>query len=137
MGIGRMKGYCINIEKVVKSNSDYRRVLYTTKRSQLVLMCLLPGEDIGNEIHISNDQFFLIEEGEGVCMINGENHCVKAGDAVMIPAGAKHNLINTDKSKALKVLTVYAPAQHKDGIIRKTKKEAMEKSISFDGVTTE
>ena len=132
-----MKGFKTNIEKESLGNADFRKVLYTAEHSQLVLMCLKPREEIGEEIHFENDQFFRFESGFGKCIIDGHEYEVKNGDAVMIPAGAKHNIINTDETEDLKMYTIYSPAHHKDGIIRHTKNEAVAQEAAFDGVTTE
>lgn len=132
-----MKGFKTNIDKAATANTNFRKVLYTSKHSQLVLMSLKPGEEIGEETHTDNDQFFRIETGNGKCIIDGNEYEIKAGDAVVIPAGAKHNLINSDKTAELKMYTIYSPAHHKDGITRATKKEAETNAAEFDGVTTE
>lgn len=127
------KGFFINIEKETKANTDHRRVLYTAKNSQLVLMCLQPGEEIGEEIH-ELDQFIRIEEGEGKAVLNDVETPMKEDDAVVIPQGTKHNVINTG-SAPLKLYSIYSPPEHKDGTIHKTKAE--EKEEHFDGRTTE
>jgi len=132
-----MKGFKINIDKATTENDNYRKVLYTSKHSQLVLMSLKPKEEIGEETHPDNDQFFRFECGHGKCVIDGNEYDVKEGDAVVIPAGSTHNVINTDDIAGLKMYTVYSPAHHKDGIIRSTKKEAETNGKEFDGVTTE
>ena len=132
-----MKGFKTNIEKAAVDNNNFRKVLYTSKHSQLVLMTLKPKEEIGEETHPDNDQFFRIESGNGQCVIDGNKYEIKAGDAVVIPAGAKHNLINSDSVAELKMYTIYSPAHHKDGITRITKKEAETDAAEFDGVTTE
>lgn len=132
-----MKGYHVNIEELTKANQDFRRVLYTGKHSQLVAMSLKPGEDIGLEIHADNDQFFRIEEGQGKCIIDGNEYEIKDDDAIVVPAGAEHNIINTSSEEALKLYTIYSPAHHKDGIIRATKDEALANEEDFDGTTTE
>jgi mannose-6-phosphate isomerase-like protein (cupin superfamily) len=132
-----MKGFKTNIDKATIENQNFREVLYTSKHSQLVLMSLRPGEEIGTEIHAGNDQFFRIEAGHGVCVVDGNEYDITAGDAIVIPAGAKHNIMNTDKEAGLKMYTIYSPAHHKDGITRSTKKEAEAKEAEFDGVTTE
>ena len=132
-----MKGYNLNIEEETINNNDFRRVLYTGKNSQLVLMSLLPGEDIGQEIHHENDQFFRFEAGEGKCVIDGHEYAVSDGSAIVVPAGADHNVINTSSSESLKLYTIYSPAHHKDGIVRTTKAEAEANEEDFDGVTTE
>ncbi|MEQ1561168.1 MAG: cupin domain-containing protein [Nitrospira sp.] len=131
------KGYKNNIEKSTLENNDFRKVLYTGEESQLVLMSLLPGEEIGSEVHPDNDQFFRFEAGEGKVIINETEYSVTDGDAVVIPKGSQHNVINTSSSTALKMYTIYSPAHHKDGVIRATKAEAEADSPEFDGVTTE
>ena len=132
-----MKGFCINIEKDTLENENFRKVLYTGKNSQLVLMSLKPKEEIGMEVHEENDQFFRFEKGEGKCIIDGNEYELKDGVAIVIPAGAQHNIINTSESEELKLYTIYSPAHHKDGIVRATKKEAEENEAEFDGQTTE
>ena len=134
-----MKGFKVAMETETLGNINFRKVLYTSKHSQLVLMCLQPKEEIGEEIHHDNDQFFLFESGNGKCIIDGHEYQVKDGDAIIVPAGAKHNIINTDAEKLLKLYTIYSPAHHKDGIIRKTRAEAeaKENEEEFDGKTTE
>lgn len=132
-----MKGFKTNIENETEGNSNFRKVLYTSKYSQLVLMSLKPNEEIGEETHHENDQFFRVESGNGICIIDGNEYKIKSGDAVIIPAGARHNLINTDTVSVLKMYTIYSPAHHKDGIIRATKKEAESNAPEYDGVTTE
>lgn len=132
-----MKGFKSNIEKDTLANKDFRRVLYTGKYSQLVLMSLKPGEEIGEEVHKTVDQFFRFEKGEGVVLIDGVKHKVTDGDAVLVPAGAKHNVINTSKKTELKLYTIYSPPEHQDGTVRKTKEEALAKPEEFDGKTTE
>ncbi|MGW8185338.1 MAG: cupin domain-containing protein [Candidatus Moraniibacteriota bacterium] len=131
------KGFCINIEKETLENENFRKVLYTGKNSQLVLMSLKPKEEIGMEVHEENDQFFRFEKGEGKCIIDGNEYELKDGVAIVIPAGAQHNIINTSESEELKLYTIYSPAHHKDGIVRATKKEAEENEAEFDGQTTE
>jgi mannose-6-phosphate isomerase-like protein (cupin superfamily) len=132
-----MKGFVSNLEQETKKNADFRRVLYTGKHSQLVLMSLRPGEEIGEETHEDVDQFFRFEAGEGYVIIDGVEHRIKDGNAVIVPAGAKHNVVNTSKSADLRLYTVYSPPEHKDGVIRHTKKEAMASEEHFDGRTTE
>jgi mannose-6-phosphate isomerase-like protein (cupin superfamily) len=119
-----MKGYIGNIEERSIKNTNFREVLFTGQHEQLVLMSLLPNEDIGEEIHEIVDQFLRVESGEGKIIINGEEEIVSDGFSVVVPAGAKHNLINTSSEKPLKLYTVYAPPHHKDGVIHKTKAEA-------------
>jgi mannose-6-phosphate isomerase-like protein (cupin superfamily) len=132
-----MKGFKSNIEKDTLSNSDFRRVLYTGKNSQLVLMNLRLGEEIGEEVHETIDQFFRFEKGEGIVSIDGIKRNVTDGDAVVIPAGARHNVINTSKTTELKLYTIYSPPEHQDGTVRKTKADALAKPEEFDGKTTE
>lgn len=132
-----MKGYHNNIEKATIDNTNFRKVLHTTKHFQLVLMSLQPGEDIGEEVHHDNDQFFRFESGNGKCIIDGNEYSLKDGDVIIVPSGAKHNIINIDNQKELKMYTIYAPPHHKDGIIRTTKEEAMKNEAEFDGKTSE
>jgi len=132
-----MKGFCIDIETATLENGNFRKVLYTSKHSQLVLMSLKPGEDIGMEVHEENDQFFRFEKGQGKCVIDGNEYELSDGVAVVVPAGAQHNIINTSKTEDLKLYTIYSPAHHKDGIVRATKEEAEANKAEFDGVTTE
>ena len=132
-----MKGFHINIEKATLENSNFRKVLYTAKHSQLVLMSLKPMEDIGMETHPKNDQFFRFEAGHGKVLIDGHEYKVSNGSAIIVPAGAKHNIINTSKSTELKLYTIYSPAHHKDKVVRKTKKDAEASSPEFNGITTE
>ena len=132
-----MKGFKTTIEKDTLENKNFRKVVYTSKHSQLVLMNLKPMEEIGEEIHPENDQFFRFESGLGKVIIDNNQYYVKEGDAVIIPAGAKHNVINVDSKKALKMYTIYASPHHKDGIVRATKKDAETIPEEFDGKTTE
>ncbi len=128
-----MKGFLTNIEQATEENTDYRRVLYTAKHSQLVLMSLAPGEEIGEEVH-HLDQFIRFEAGQGKVMLDGVAHEVKADDAVVIPEGTRHNVINTGTSD-LKLYTVYSPPEHKDGTVEATKADEHEEH--FDGTTSE
>jgi len=132
-----LKGYVVVVEKETNKNTDFRRVLYTGKHSQLVLMSLKPGEEIGEETHEDVDQFFRFEKGEGKVIIDGIEHLVKDGYAVIVPAGARHNVVNTSKRANLKLYTIYSPPEHQDGVVRHTKKEAMASEEHFDGRTTE
>ncbi len=132
-----MKGYTTNIEKDTLENNNFRKVLYTGKHSQLVLMSLAPKEEIGMEVHEENDQFFRFEKGQGRCIIDGNEYELKDGTVVVVPAGAQHNIINTSDAEELKLYTIYSPAHHKDGIVRATKQEAETNGAEFDGVTTE
>lgn len=137
MKVTKVKGYVVNLEKETRKNADFRRVLYTGKYSQLVLMSLKPGEEIGAETHDDVDQFFRFEAGEGKVIIDGIEHPVGDGDAVVISAGAKHNVVNVSKNSSLKLCTIYSPPEHQDGVVRHTKKEAMSSEEHFDGRTTE
>jgi mannose-6-phosphate isomerase-like protein (cupin superfamily) len=120
-----MTGYVGPIEKTTVKNNYFRQVLFTGKHAQLVVMCLQPGEEIGNEVHSDVDQFFRIEEGSARFIFGGkEKHLVHAGDAVVVPAGTYHNVVNTGRKKLLKLYTIYTPPQHPDGTIHKTKAEA-------------
>lgn len=132
-----MKGYYTDIEQATLANSNFRQVLYTGKHSQLVLMCLKPNEEIGMEVHQDNDQFFRFESGTGKCIIDGNEYDLKNGSAIVVPAGAQHNIINVSATEELKLYTIYSPAHHKDGIVRATKADAMAQEAEFDGVTTE
>ena len=132
-----MKGFNANIEKDTLENSNFRKVLYTGKHSQLVLMSLRPNEEIGMEVHPDNDQFFRFETGQGKCIIDGNEYEVKDGSAIVVPAGAQHNVMNLSAADDLKLYTIYSPAHHKDGVTRATKAEAEADSPEFDGVTTE
>jgi mannose-6-phosphate isomerase-like protein (cupin superfamily) len=132
-----MKGYCQNIEEATLANTNFRQVLYTGKYSQLVLMSLLPNEEIGLEVHPDNDQFFRFEKGQGLCLIDDNEYIVSDGFAVVIPAGAKHNIINTSTTQDLKLYTIYSPPHHLDGITRSTKTEAEADAPEFDDVTSE
>jgi mannose-6-phosphate isomerase-like protein (cupin superfamily) len=132
-----MKGFFTNIEKDTLENENFRKVLYTSKRSQLVLMSLKPNEEIGMEVHPDNDQFFRFEKGQGKCIIDGNEYEVADGVAVVVPAGAEHNVINTSDTEELKLYTIYSPAHHEDGIIHATKEDAEANEAEFDGVTTE
>jgi len=132
-----MKGFNTNIEKETLENNNFRKVLYTGKHSQLVLMSLRPKEEIGMETHPDNDQFFRFEKGHGKCIIDGNEYEVENGSAIVVPAGAEHNIINLSDSEDLKLYTIYSPAHHKDGIVRTTKEEAEANEEDFDGITTE
>lgn len=132
-----MKGYVVNIEKASKENSNFRTVLYTAKYSQLVVMNILPNQDIGEEVH-TLDQFIRIEDGSGKAVLDGVEHNIEAEWAVVIPAGTRHNIINTSPDKEMKLYTIYSPAEHRDGVIHATKEDAVnDKSDEFDGKTSE
>lgn len=120
-----MVGYVGNIEEKTLANTFFRQVIFTGAHSQLVVMCLKANEDIGLEVHQNVDQFFRIEEGVGKVILNGEEHSVKNADAIVVPAGVEHNVINTSADKELKLYTIYSPANHKDGTVHKTKAEAL------------
>lgn len=133
-----MKGYCENIEQVTLANGEFRRVAYTGKHLQLVLMTLQPGDEIGEEVHDGIDQFFRIEEGAGVITIDGVEHQVEDDYAVIVPSGARHNVINRS-DKPLRLYTIYGPPEHQEGAVQSTKAEADERHPheEFDGTTTE
>lgn len=130
-----MKGFITNIESIVDKNDAFRRVLYTAKNCQLVVMALKPKEDIGEEVH-TLDQFFRIEEGTGEAVLDGVRTPISAGFVVLVPAGTKHNIINTG-SDPLKVYTLYAPPNHRDGVVDQTRADAEADNEHFDGKTTE
>jgi len=132
-----MKGFNANIEKETLENDNFRKVLYTGKHSQLVLMSLVPNEEIGMEVHADNDQFFRFEKGMGKVIIDGTEYSVTDGSAIVVPAGAEHNVINVSATDPLKLYTIYSPAHHQDGVVRKTKEEAKANGPEFDGKTTE
>jgi mannose-6-phosphate isomerase-like protein (cupin superfamily) len=132
-----MKGYHSNIEQDTISNDNFRKVEYTGKHLQLVLMSLKPGEEIGVETHDENDQFLRFEGGTGRCYIDGNEYSVTDGFAIIVPAGAEHNVVNVSDNEELKIYTIYSPPHHKDGIVRATKQEAEENEEEFDGETTE
>lgn len=131
------KGFCSNIETDTLENEDFRRVLYTGKHSQLVLMSLKASQEIGMEVHPDNDQFFRFEKGKGKVIIDGNEYEVSDGFSVVVPAGSQHNVINVSQTDELKLYTIYSPAHHKDGISRATKEEAEADGPEFDGITTE
>lgn len=130
-----MNGYITNIEQLSIENENFRKVLYTDKNSQLVLMSLHAGEDIGMEVH-DVDQFFRVEKGNGTAILNGISHDISDGSVIVIPAGAEHNIINSG-SESMKLYTLYMPPHHKDGVVHATKAEAEADSEHFDGKTTE
>ncbi len=132
-----MKGYKGSIEKITIENDNFRKVLYTGKHSQLVVMSLKPNEEIGLEVHDDNDQFFRFEHGTGKVIIDKNEYEVKDGDVIVVPSGAQHNVMNTSASDFLKFYTMYSPANHRDQIVHVTKEEAEKDDESFDGVTTE
>ncbi|MEA3398984.1 MAG: cupin domain-containing protein [Patescibacteria group bacterium] len=132
-----MKGYKVNVEKETLKNINFRKVLYTGKNIQLVLMSLKPGEEIGAEVHEEHDQFFRFDAGKGVVYINDSQYEVEDGDAVIVPSGADHNVINTSDSEELKLYTLYSPPEHRDGVIHANKEEAEADNEHFDGKTSE
>jgi mannose-6-phosphate isomerase-like protein (cupin superfamily) len=131
-----MKGYVDDIETATLRNTDFRRVLYTGTNLQLVLMTLQPGEQIGEEIHDDRDQFFRIEEGKGEILIDGRRHEVEDDFAVIVPAGARHNVINSGPAP-LKLYTLYGPPEHRDAVVHRTRSDAVADEEHFDGATTE
>jgi len=130
-----MKGFVQNIESAAVKNDDFRRVLYTARHCQLVLMALRPGEEISAEVH-ELDQFFRVEEGIGEAVLDGVATAIQAGFAIIVPAGAHHNIINTG-SLPLKLYTLYAPPNHRDGVVHHTRDDAERDDEHFDGKTTE
>lgn len=130
-----MKGFVVNIEQASLDNQNFRTVLFTAKHCQLVVMSIKPGEDIGEEVH-KLDQFIRVEEGEGKAIFDDVPFEIKSGYAVIVPAGTKHNIINTSKKQALKLYTVYAPPNHRDGVVHKTKADAEKDEEHFDGKIT-
>jgi mannose-6-phosphate isomerase-like protein (cupin superfamily) len=130
-----MKGFVQDIEALAVKNADFRRVLYTARNCQLVLMSLKPNEEIGAEVH-KLDQFFRVEEGSGAAILDGLRSEIRAGFAVLVPAGTNHNIINTG-SAPLKLYTLYAPPNHRDAVVHVTRQDAQADSEHFDGKTTE
>jgi len=130
-----MKGFVQDIESLTVENANFRRVLYTAKHSQLVVMALKPKEEIGAEVH-ELDQFFRVEEGAGVAILDGVSTSIRAGFAVIVPAGTKHNIINTGRD-LLRLYTLYSPPNHRDGVVHHTRAEAEADGEQFDGRTTE
>lgn len=126
----------MNIGKTTEENKNFRKVLYTAKNSQLVVMSLKPSEDIGEEVH-HLDQFLRIEQGTGKAVLNGVEHKIAAEWAVLVPAGTKHNIINTSKTEEMKLYTLYSPPNHEDGTVHVTKADAEASEEHFDGKTTE
>lgn len=132
-----MKGYVKDIGQATNENNSFRQVVYTGKYCQLVLMSLKPGEDIGEEVHDTVDQFFRFEQGEGKVILDGVEHKIQAEFAVLVPAGTKHNIINTSDTAPLKLYTIYSPPHHRDGVVHAIKGEAEKDDEHFDGKTTE
>ncbi len=133
---GKLKGFIDNLEDLTEDNRAFRRVVYTGRHLQLVLMSLAPGEDIGEEVHATHDQFFRVEEGEGAVVINGVRTRLRDDDAVIVPAGARHNVFNTGR-EPLKLYTLYGPPEHRDGVVHHRKADALKSDEHFDGGTTE
>ena len=131
-----MKGFIADIEELTEGNSDFRRVLYTGKNIQLVLMAIEPGEEIGEEVHDNHDQFFRVEKGRGEVVIDGKRSKIKGGDAIIVPAGARHNIMNTE-DKSLRLYTLYAPPEHLNGTVHATRADADASEEHFDGQTTD
>lgn len=131
-----MQGFIDNLETLTTGNTDFRRVLYTGQYLQLVLMALKPGEEIGEEVHVDHDQFFRIESGSGEVLIDGRRTPIKDDDAIIVPAGARHNVFNTGDAP-LTLYTLYGPPEHHVGVVRATRTEAEAKEEHFDGKTTE
>ena len=131
-----MKGFITEIEQDTLANDYFRKVLYTARYSQLVVMCLKPSEDIGAEVH-KLDQFIRCEQGAGTATLDGVEHSMSSGVAVIVPAGTLHNITNTSSTEAMKLYTVYAPPNHRDGVVHKTKADAEADTEHFDGKITE
>jgi mannose-6-phosphate isomerase-like protein (cupin superfamily) len=131
-----MKGYIGNIEQLTLTNRDFRKVLYTARYCQLVVMSIEPNEEIGEEVH-HLDQFIRCESGRGKAILDGKENSISDGFAVIVPAGARHNIINTSSNEGLKLYTIYSPPNHRDGVIHKTKAEALADEEEFDGITSE
>lgn len=131
-----MKGFVGDIEELTEENSDFRRVLYTGKNLQLVLMTIEPGGEIGEEVHHDRDQFFRIEKGKGEVVIDGTRSKIKSDAAMIVPAGSRHNILNTG-DKPLRLYTLYAPPEHRDGTVHVTRADAKASKEHFDGKTTE
>jgi mannose-6-phosphate isomerase-like protein (cupin superfamily) len=131
-----MKGYVANIERLTEYNDKFRHVLYTAKHSQLTVMHLQPSEDIGEEVH-EVDQFLRIEQGVGRAVLDGVEHELSEGSVVIVPAGMRHNILNTSDTKPLKLYTLYCPPHHRDEVVHVTKDKALADSEHFEGKTTE
>lgn len=132
-----MHGYITNIEQDTLENENFRKVLYTSENTQLVLMSIAPNDEIGEETHEGHAQFIRIEAGEGLAVLNGEETKIGDGCAIVVPAGTRHNFINTSSTEELKLYTLYSPPEHKDGTVHKTKADAEKGEEHFDGHTTE
>jgi mannose-6-phosphate isomerase-like protein (cupin superfamily) len=129
--------YAEDIEEKSKSNTNFRQVLYTGRNTQLVLMSIAPGSEIGSEVHEENDQFFRFEAGQGEVTVDDSKYAVGDGSVVIVPAGAQHNVVNLSTTESLQLYTLYSPPHHQDGIVRATKEEAEANEADFDGTTTE
>ena len=132
-----MKGFFADINELTVENDDFRQVLYTAQHSQVVMMSIDPGGDIGSEVHTTSDQLFRFESGAGTVKIDDNEYEVYEGCLVVVPAGARHNVVNTSDTEALKIITIYAPPTHKDGTEHRTKQDAEANEEKFDGITTE
>lgn len=132
-----MKGYFNNIERETEQNDNFRKVVYTAEGLQLVLMSIPVGGEIGEEVHNENDQFIRVEVGKATAHIDDNTYDMEEDDVIIVPRGARHNVVNASKDQALKVYTLYGPAHHKDGYVAKTKEEADASEEEFDGKTTE
>lgn len=133
-----MNGYVTNIEKDTKENENFRKVAYTAENSQLVLMSLNPGEEIGEETHEDSDQFIRVEAGNGKVILNDQEHDIMDGSAIVIPAGTKHNIVNSSDGDKMKLYTIYSPPEHRDGTTHATKEDAMnDDNDVYEGETTE
>jgi len=130
-----MKGFIGNIEKMAEENTFFRKVIYTGKNSQLVVMSLKPKEEIGMELPVHVDEFFRFEKGNGMVLIDGKKTVLRSGSGIIVPAGARHNVVNTSAKRPLKLYTIYSPPEHQDKTVHKTKAQAKEEH--FDGKTTE
>jgi mannose-6-phosphate isomerase-like protein (cupin superfamily) len=131
-----MNGFVGDIEKLAEDNGDFRRVIYTGTNMQLVLMSIAPGEEIGDEVHTDRDQFFRVEDGVGEVLIDGNRSKIKDDDAILVPAGARHNIRNIG-NKPLQLYTLYAPPEHRDGTVHATRADAKAAKEHFEGKTTE
>lgn len=131
----KTRGFVGNIDALARMNREFRKVLYTAQHAQLVIMALKPGEDIGAEVHPNVDQFLRVEEGSGEAIMGNTHTQIQAGYAVLVPAGTKHNIVNTGKT-SMKLYTLYAPPQHRDGVVQHTRTEAQQAHEHFDGATT-
>jgi mannose-6-phosphate isomerase-like protein (cupin superfamily) len=132
-----MNGYIDNIEKLSLENNNFRKVLYTAQHSQLVVMAIVPGGEIGMEVHPDQDQFLRVERGTGKAVIDGVEHALEDGSAVIVPAGAQHNIVNASSTEPLKLYTLYSPPHHRDGVVHETKEATEADNEEFDGKTTE